>query len=57
LDLILGPEVAAVHSRQTAESLADPMFGAPLLQPGSDVDSVKWLEGMEWDQDSWINFN
>jgi hypothetical protein len=58
LDMILGPGVAtAVHSPDTARSGDDPMFGAPLLQPGSDVDFVKWLEGMEWDQDSWINFN
>jgi hypothetical protein len=56
LDMILGPGVAAaVYSPETAESGDDPMFGAPLLQPGSDF--VKWLEGMEWDQDSWINFN
>jgi hypothetical protein len=56
LDMILGPGVAVVRSPRTAETSDDPMFGAPLLQPGSDVDFVKWLDGMEWDQDSWINF-
>jgi hypothetical protein len=56
LDMILGPGVAVVRSPRTAETCDDPMFGAPLLQPGSDVDFVKWLDGMEWDQDSWINF-
>jgi hypothetical protein len=54
--MILGPGVAVVRSPRTAETCDDPMFGAPLLQPGSDVDFVKWLDGMEWDQDSWINF-
>jgi hypothetical protein len=57
LDTILGPGPAAIQSPRMAESIDDPMFGAPLLQPGSDGGFVKWLEGMEWDQDSWINFN
>jgi hypothetical protein len=57
LDMILGPGPAAVQSPRVVEDTNDPMCGAPLLQPGSDCDFVKWLDGMEWDQDSWINFN
>jgi hypothetical protein len=57
LDMILGSGPSAIPSPQIAASPNDPMFGAPLLQPGSDGDFVTWLEGMEWDQDSWINFN
>ncbi|KAF2027170.1 hypothetical protein EK21DRAFT_102720 [Setomelanomma holmii] len=57
LDTILGPGLAAVSTLQSAAGPDDPMLGAPLLQPASDGDFVRWLEGMEWDQDSWINFN
>lgn len=57
LDTILGSGPATVSSLQGATGEDDPMFGAPLLQPTSDGDFVRWLEGMEWDQDSWVNFN
>lgn len=57
LDTILGAGPASSQSPQTMQSTNDPMFGAPLLQVGSDGDFAKWLDGVEWDQDSWINFN
>jgi hypothetical protein len=58
LDMILGSRPVQMQSSPTAESaIDDPMFGAPLLQPGSDGDFLKWLDNMEWDQDNWINFN
>ncbi|KAH7066564.1 hypothetical protein FB567DRAFT_542217 [Paraphoma chrysanthemicola] len=56
LDIILGPGPASVSSFQGATA-DDPMFGAPLLQPASDGDFVRWLEGMDWNQDGYINFN
>jgi hypothetical protein len=57
LDMILGSGPAVAFSPQNSDNSNDPMFGAPLLQSAGDVDYVQWLEGMEWDQDSWINFN
>jgi hypothetical protein len=57
LDMILGSGPATSNSPHTTESTNDPMFGAPLLQPGGDGDFVAWLDDVEWDQDSWINFN
>ncbi|KAH7392442.1 hypothetical protein DE146DRAFT_141069 [Phaeosphaeria sp. MPI-PUGE-AT-0046c] len=57
LDIILGAGPALSQSPQTGESPTDPMFGAPPLQLGSDGDFANWLENVEWDQDSWINFN
>ncbi|KAH3920376.1 hypothetical protein HBH56_003700 [Parastagonospora nodorum] len=57
LDMILGSGPATPNSPQVTESTNDPMLSAPLLQPGSDGDFVRWLDDMDWDQDSWINFN
>lgn len=60
LDMILGPGPAAntaIISPSGFDDLNDPTLGAPLLQAGSDGDFVKWLESMEWDQDTWLNFN
>lgn len=57
LDMILGSGTAIVYDIQHNVNPNDPVLGGPLLQPGSDVDFARWLEGMEWDQDSWINFN
>lgn len=57
LDTILGAGPAATQSPQSQQSTNDPMFGAPSLQPSDDGDFAKWLDGVEWDQDSWINFN
>jgi hypothetical protein len=57
LDTILGSGPATTNSPQITDSTNDPMFGAPIMQPACDGDFVRWLDGMEWDQDSWINFN
>ena len=58
LDMILGPGPAAPRSSPSNfEDMNDPTLGAPLLQAGSDGDFVRWLENMEWDQESLVNFN
>lgn len=57
LDMILGSGPATLNSPHITESTNDPIFSAPLLQPGSDGDFVRWLDDMDWDHDSWINFN
>ncbi|KAL6711531.1 hypothetical protein ACN47E_004465 [Coniothyrium glycines] len=60
LDMILGAgPLSTMHSpsNMVTDEFSDPTLGAPLLQPGSDGDFVKWLESMEWDQDVWVNFN
>ena len=60
LDTILGPgpAVSTDNSSSVAwDDLGDPMRDASLLQAGSDVDFVRWLDNMEWDQDAWVNFN
>lgn len=56
LDMILGPGPAA-QKPVNGVDVADPMFSVPLLQPDSDGDFVRWLESMEWEQDSWMNFS
>lgn len=60
LDMILGPGPAAVRNTPSdgvLDDMCDPMLALPSLQAGSDGDFVRWLEGMEWDQDVWVNFN
>lgn len=58
LDMILGPGPAAPRHRLLhLDDSEDPTLGAPLSQAASDGDFVRWLEGMEWDQDSLVNFN
>jgi hypothetical protein len=56
LDIILGAGPAAARSQPDLEQDNDPMFSAPLQQPGNESEFVRWLDGMEWDQDNWINF-
>jgi hypothetical protein len=56
LDMILGPGSAAVRVHTEFEEVGDPTLGAPLLQAGSDGDFVRWLESMDWEKDTWINF-
>lgn len=57
LDTILGAGPSSTQSPPSQQSTNDPMFGAPSLQPSNDGDFARWLDGVEWDQDSWINFN
>jgi hypothetical protein len=57
LDMILGAGPATKSTPvSNADVTNDPMFGAPLVQP-SDGDFVRWLEGMDWEQDDWVNFS
>lgn len=57
LDMILGAGSATRNPAVlNSDETTDPMFGAPLIQP-TDGDFVRWLEGMDWDQDNWINFS
>jgi hypothetical protein len=57
LDTILEPGSAAVRESVVFEDVNDLALGAPLLQAGSDGDFVRWLETMDWEQDTWINFS
>lgn len=58
LDMILGSGPAGPSSSlSNLTGTNDPTLGAPLLHAGSDGDFVRWLESMEWDQDSLVNFS
>jgi hypothetical protein len=57
LDLILGPGPAGPRNSQLeADDSADPTLGTPLFEPGSDGDFIRWLDCVDWDQETWINF-
>lgn len=55
LDLILGPGPAAPSSSysKTGESI-DPTLGTSLFEPENDGDFMRWLEDVNWDQETWI---
>ncbi|KAF2868108.1 hypothetical protein BDV95DRAFT_157941 [Massariosphaeria phaeospora] len=55
LDTILDPTPLAANT--STEGLGDTSFTTPLFQTGNDGEFMRWLENMEWEQDSWINFN
>jgi hypothetical protein len=57
LEMILGAGPPGAKSPASLGNLYDPTLGAPLLQPGSDGDFVRWLDSMEWEQDRWVNFS
>lgn len=60
LDTILEPAPSrAIGSNSSAGGLGDPSLTDPLFQTSSlnDGDFMRWLESMEWEQDSWVNFN
>lgn len=57
LDMILGAGPARKSPVvSTSDVTDDPMFEVPLVQP-SDGDFMRWLDGMDWDQDNWVNFS
>ncbi|KAJ8118839.1 hypothetical protein OPT61_g242 [Boeremia exigua] len=57
LDLILGPGPAAPKSKQTdLDVMTDPTLGVPLFETGNDTDFMRWLDDVQWDQETWINF-
>jgi hypothetical protein len=54
LDMILEPGPAARGS--VIEEAADPTLCTPLFEQGNDEDFMCWLDGVHWDQETWINF-
>lgn len=57
LDLILGPGRAISRIEMTeAEEANDPTLGTPLFETGNDGDFMHWLDDVQWDQETWINF-
>ena len=56
LDTILDPGMRVVRC-DGVDGVHDPTLATPLFQTGNDGDFMRWLENMEWEQDSWINFN
>ncbi|KAF2732346.1 hypothetical protein EJ04DRAFT_470224 [Polyplosphaeria fusca] len=59
LDKVLDPSHSVVRlgSNAGVEEVADTTFTNPLFQPGNDGEFMRWLENMEWEQESWVNFN
>ncbi|ORY18115.1 hypothetical protein BCR34DRAFT_583051 [Clohesyomyces aquaticus] len=55
LDTILTP-APLVRSNSSAEGLGDGSLSTPLFQT-QDGEFMRWLESMEWEQESWVNFN
>lgn len=57
LDLVLGPGPAAPRSDQTASEITvDPTLAAPLFEPEDHTDFMRWLDDVQWDQETWIGF-
>jgi len=56
LDTILDP-ASRVVSSEGIDGMEDPSLTSPLFQTGNDGDFMRWLENMEWEQESWVNIN
>lgn len=58
LDLILGPGPAGPKSipAELLDVGTDPTLGTSLFEPGNDADFMRWLDDVQWDQETWINF-
>jgi hypothetical protein len=56
LDTILDPASRVVSSKGV-EGIDDPVLTNSLFQTGNDGDFMRWLENMEWEQESWVNLN
>ncbi|KAF2464247.1 uncharacterized protein BDR25DRAFT_97671 [Lindgomyces ingoldianus] len=56
LDTILTP-APLISSNSDTEVLGDTSFTTPLFQTGNNGEFMRWLESMEWEQESWVNFN
>lgn len=54
LDVILEPDPAA--QGRVAVDTADPTLCTPLFEQGNGEDFMHWLDGVHWDQETWINF-
>jgi hypothetical protein len=46
-----------VVSSKGVEGIDDPVLTNSLFQTGNDGDFMRWLENMEWEQESWVNLN
>jgi hypothetical protein len=57
LDMILGAGPPGTKGPENSEITNDPTLSASLLQPGSDGDFIRWLDSMEWEQESWVSFS
>jgi len=57
LDLVLGAGPAAPKNyRLDSGSTADPTLGAALFEPEDDTGFMRWLDDVQWDQETWISF-
>jgi hypothetical protein len=63
LDTILSPGAPSTvagtpgsNGEGSGEGMEDPCLTVPLFQMGSDGDFVRWLESMEEEGESWVNF-
>ncbi|KAJ4991457.1 hypothetical protein SVAN01_03104 [Stagonosporopsis vannaccii] len=57
LDLVLGAGPAAPKNDQIdSGSAADPTLGATLFEPEDDTGFMRWLDDVQWDQETWISF-
>jgi hypothetical protein len=60
LDTILSPRPVEIRtqSAESTESAGDMgmNFDAGLFQVGSDGEFMRWLETMEWEPESWVNY-
>jgi hypothetical protein len=52
LDTVLDPIPTAAVTSNPVEELGGTTLTTPLFQTGSDGDFMRWLENMEWEQDS-----
>lgn len=58
LDTILSPKPVAEVRRESMEGMEGmvPGWEAGLFQAGSDGEFMRWLETMEWEPESWVNY-
>ena len=57
LDLILGPGPAAPRTTLAEiDAGSDPTLGASLFDHEDDGEFMRWLDDVQWDQETWINF-
>lgn len=57
LDLILEPHPATPRNCEIGdEGTIDPTLGIALSEPGNDIDNMRWLDDVNWDQETWFSF-
>lgn len=58
LDTILDPAPARpVVNESSVRNLGDPMLTGQLFQTMNDGDFLQWLDNMDYENESWVNFN